>query len=922
MAGACVSSVFASPSRSAPMNRPRTLSRPDAGGHKAKGAAAQTPGTDLAQGLDELMVKACNDSAAMMTRLVDQTREAFDLEMRALRENATRDDLRAAYELPKHKNMLAERMPRLLREELRNDLASNHDDRDRNVRIDFDSLELLDEESVQKSLAMARAVQVCGLKTDAELADLNSLVCAAQGLDVVQLERNPFRPEVYLRALQRNFLASDVPEPIAVAWFKRVGGPLSEELKTAYPAMVKALRQRGVKRAAYVVTSQAQAPGSAAPSASANEAEDTERAPLDEPMGTPMPAARQRVGQPLVHFRQATHTVQDFHVSSGLGLNSGPAMAYHQSGPMMGYAHAAPLNVAPAHDTSQRLVLTLEQLQWLLAASPAPDSGATYTSWTASTGAPIIGVDSTLASQLTSGYTLPAGLSSHAAMAWQRRREGIATGFEPTQSAGLPGDPEQDEEALPDIELERLVSQEVVLLMLQNVLNDARLLAPVRKLVRSLEPALRQLSQVEPRFFIVTDHPARALLENITYRSFAYPNDAAPGFNSFMEHLSAKIDILLKEPIDNAQPFQRALEELHSDWDRQEQEVRKARSETVEVLRRAEERNVLAAEIAQQIMERPDIVGTPTFVFNFLCGPWSQVLAHARLNDLESQVDDVLEKLLWSVNVEKAHKDMPGLLKAIPKLSTDIGHGLALIEYPAASIDDFLKALSAMHRRVLLERQRKGVDKAPAPAEKLQVPADPPAAPGLWLAPSERKLAGLATSSATEARTRRSAKAEKEPVDAGADTRPMVGSDTVQAGATESTMKGAPSTVPLSMGAAGPASTNSAPLSVGASSSDESQPPRAPMPTLGAWFEVNEGGQRYRAQLNWASPQGTLFLFIKADGTSYSMTRRIYDRKMDDKSLQLISGRAVVADALEAVTTQAKRNSEKGFGGIKDIAIV
>lgn len=903
------------------MTRSRTLSRPDTGGHKATATAVPAAAAALAQGLDELVVKACADSSAMMMRLVDQTREAFDLEMRALRENATRDDLRAAYELPKHKNMLAERMPRILREELRNDLVANHDDRDRNVRIDFDSLELLDEESVQKSLAMARAVQVCGLKTDAELADLNSLVCAAQGLDVVQLERNPFRPEVYLRALQRNFLDSEVPEPIAVAWFKRVGGPLSEELKTAYPAMVKALRQRGVKRAAYVVTSQAQAPGSAG-SSSSSDAEDTERAPLDEPLGTPMPAARQRVGQPLVHFRQSAHTVQDFNVSSGGGLNSGPSMAYYQSGPMMGYAHTAPINVAPAHDTSQRLVLTLEQLQWLLA-SPPPDSGATYTSWTASTGAPVLGVDTTLTGQLTSGFTLPAGLSTHAAMAWRRRAEGAATGFEPTQSAGLPGEePEQDPEALPDIELERLVSQEVVLLMLQNVLNDARLLAPVRKLVRSLEPALRQLSQVEPRFFIVTDHPARALLENITYRSFAYPNDAAPGFKSFMEHLSAKIDILLNEPIDNAQPFQRALEELHSDWDRQEQEVRKARSETVEVLRRAEERNLLAAEIAQQIMQRPDIVGTPTFVFNFLCGPWSQVLAHARLNDLESQVDEVIDKLLWSVNVEKAHKDMPGLLKAIPKLSTDIGHGLALIEYPAASIDDFLKALSAMHRRVLLERQRKGVDKAPAAPEKLQVPADPPAAPGLWLAPSERKLAGLVATSAPEARSRRSAKADKEAVDAGADTRPMVGSDTVQAGATESTMKGAPSTVPLPMGAAGPASTNSAPLSVGAAASDDAQPPRAPMPSLGAWFEVNEGGQRYRAQLNWASPQGTLFLFIKADGTSYSMTRRIYDRKMDDKSLQLISGRAVVADALEAVTTQAKRNSEKGFGGIKDIAIV
>jgi hypothetical protein len=85
---------------------------------------------------------------------------------------------------------------------------------------------------------------------------------------------------------------------------------------------------------------------------------------------------------------------------------------------------------------------------------------------------------------------------------------------------------------------------------------------------------------------------------------------------------------------------------------------------------------------------------------------------------------------------------------------------------------------------------------------------------------------------------------------------------------------------------------------------------------VGTWVELLVSDQWIQAQLTWASPQGTLFLFTGKLGSTHSMTRRLLDRLCQEKLLRLITPSSAVDQALDAVTKVAMRNSV--FMDIKD----
>ena len=52
----------------------------------------------------------------------------------------------------------------------------------------------------------------------------------------------------------------------------------------------------------------------------------------------------------------------------------------------------------------------------------------------------------------------------------------------------------------------------------------------------------------------------------------------------------------------------------------------------------------------------------------------------------------------------------------------------------------------------------------------------------------------------------------------------------------------------------------------------------------GSWVDLALGGVWVRAQLTWASPHQTLFMFISGKGLAHSMSRRTLDRLRNDFS--------------------------------------
>lgn len=419
----------------------------------------------------------------------------------------------------------------------------------------------------------------------------------------------------------------------------------------------------------------------------------------------------------------------------------------------------------------------------------------------------------------------------------------------------------------PGREPAHLLAQEVVHLMVDTLAADSRLLAPVQQCVRDLEPALLRLALDDPRFFSDRRHPARRLLEELTQRSLAWESESSPGFAAFVEPLRQAVDVLRTTQFPGAEPFDFALRTLEDAWGDVRQRDRHHREKAVRALLGAEQRNLLAEKISKGLRERPDLAAAPPEIVAFVTGPWSQVIAQARLADTTGSHDpggftSLLTDLVWSVQPRVVGAQTTRLVKLVPGLVERIRHGLATIDYPSRPTQRFLDYLADAHRSALRGgAQTKAAEPPQLTREELDAMIGD-GAPGAWLAPHEARESGFMETHASIVPRQVFAPTQPGPF---AQTQPPESDDL----------------------------------------------PELPVDLLqpGAWVEMMapEGWQRY--QVTWASPHGTLFMFTGKSGQPQSMTRRLLSKMLQGGTLKLISGRAVVDGALDAVAERALRNS-------------
>ncbi|MDB5913669.1 MAG: hypothetical protein JWP22_2344 [Ramlibacter sp.] len=272
---------------------------------------------------------------------------------------------------------------------------------------------------------------------------------------------------------------------------------------------------------------------------------------------------------------------------------------------------------------------------------------------------------------------------------------------------------------------------EVVHLMIEQLTGDPRLLPAVRDIVRELEPPLLRLALVDPRFFSDRTHPARQLLEQITQRSLAWTHSEEPGFAAFAEGLQQATEALLDARAASPDTFEIALNALQEAWAEAQPRSRRIRERAVRALMRAEQRNLLAERLGRQVLDRADAAGAPPESLAFLTGPWSQVMAQARLTDSSGDEDPagygwVVPTVLWSVQPALAGR--VGNQQAM--LAERIQAGLVSIDHLPADTQRWLDLLSALHELALSATpQARPVHKAP---EKVDT----------WLAPLEMHESG------------------------------------------------------------------------------------------------------------------------------------------------------------------------------------
>src|SRR6185369_9967530 len=108
-------------------------------------------------------------------------------------------------------------------------------------------LSLVDDSDLMQSIETSRLTQQLASLVEQPLAELDTLMSTVLGLEGVQPEHNPLRPELFATALRGVLGTSQGPATWPALWMRHMAKPMGEELREVYTAASKILKQARVE---------------------------------------------------------------------------------------------------------------------------------------------------------------------------------------------------------------------------------------------------------------------------------------------------------------------------------------------------------------------------------------------------------------------------------------------------------------------------------------------------------------------------------------------------------------------------------------------------------------------------------------------------------------------------------------------------
>ncbi|MBS7806940.1 DUF1631 family protein [Variovorax sp. PCZ-1] len=482
-------------------------------------------------------------------------------------------------------------------------------------------------------------------------------------------------------------------------------------------------------------------------------------------------------------------------------------------------------------------------------------------------------------------------------------------------------------------ELGKQLGEEVVRLMLDNLIQDERLLPRVRAQLQTLENTLMKIAQDDGRFFSDKQHAARQFLDAVTNRSLGFSHEREEGYEPFLQSVEQSIALLHKKT-DAGETIQLAfgdvMDRLSALWAKLDAQENVRREEAARALLHAEQRNTIAQYVAQEFRQQAEGVDMPQMVLDFVCGPWAHAVAESQLRCTDGRTDPqgyqgLVAELFWSVQPSKAKRNRKRLVQLIPGMLAKLRQGLAIIEFPPERITDFFAELIELHEVALEGGRQQAADAAKAAeqakdAQGLQVEdATASQLDEAQAAADRAELEALYAASARAPLTPLDAEQTPQPVEPEPEPEPEPESDSLfddfpssyqnpkdahdGVWLAQSEVSGAgfvnqQAVMPLDVSTAVPAADLIA-----------LTPEATVTIPIGSWVELMLDGAWVRAQLTWASPMRTLFMFVSRGGKAHSMSKRTMDKLCSQGLIRLVSDGRMVDKALDAVAQTALRNS-------------
>ena len=203
------------------------------------------------------LVQAVRGADALMLRLLQRTEYALEQALFSDFSASRRDVLKAAlHNLQQHRAHLITSYPQNLLEALvlsaRQPFSFTAQSLDTSS-ASLASLASMGESADRQLKAEQRLLQMVAPQVELALADLDALMCGAQGLESADPECNPLQPENYIRALDQSLTTVQPVTEVAQCWRDFMGQQLGAILVAEYTRAATLLRRQGVHPAQYGV---------------------------------------------------------------------------------------------------------------------------------------------------------------------------------------------------------------------------------------------------------------------------------------------------------------------------------------------------------------------------------------------------------------------------------------------------------------------------------------------------------------------------------------------------------------------------------------------------------------------------------------------------------------------------------------------
>jgi len=635
------------------------------------------------------VVNAVREGETLITDLIKVTRGALASQESGQRDIARRNLASDALRLlNQHEPAMAKSFPMALLEIFADGPGAAKPRQSGSSPLDFGELSLIDDDEVQAQVELSRAHQLALHATDAVLAELNGLVSAAQGFNRVQPERNPLRPENYIRALQQVVGETGVAAPVRDLWMQNMRDLLGQQLVEVYKRAIQNLREQGIQPVGYGVSAMAGLGRGGQTGYGGGYNSGWTGAGGSGYGGSVYGAPATGYGNPSMYGR------------------AGMASGWSDPGPSMLAAEA------------EEALLTVGILRQMLAGGGDP-----YDALRAPPS--VMAVPPGAVAPAAGNYPSAAVSEAMEDMAQLERLVGrlaqgqpgyapsVQPGYVPSVQPGYVPSGQGSTRSLYGVSFGNAVESpalaaEVVARMMENISQDQRLLPSMQRAMLNLEPAIRKLVRHDNRFFSDTQHPARRMLDELTQRSLAFTSEESSRFKRFMRLVDQAVNHLAQQEIVDGTPFEAVLKALESTWETQERKIQERREADEKAQRDVERRELLTEKIAANIRALPGVAHVPADVMDFAAGPWAAVVALAQMGGAETDADGdpggylaLVPLLFWSVQPGQVGNALDELVDAIPGLLAKLREGLTTIEHPEAEVNAFVERLVYLHQQVL-----------------------------------------------------------------------------------------------------------------------------------------------------------------------------------------------------------------------------